>query len=292
MRVGKLLVLYCVTGLIVWSCDKQPAETPKPLETTAPVEASEPVATTGPPETLEPVKTPETQEKPREPASKVATEIVMDPNKTVTLQFLGHASFKISHRDVNIYIDPRNLEESPHDATVVLVSHSHRDHCSLPDIAKVSSIRTKLITTDEVVKEAQKGQVIKPGETYERPGFKIVGVPAYNLDKEFHPQDKLWLGFIIEMGGRRIYYAGDTDVIDEMKSLGRIDVALLPVGGTYTMDAVEAAQAAEIIKPRLAVPYHFGDIVGSLEDAVQFSQNAECMVRVMERKEKIFLEAF
>ncbi|TFG46350.1 MAG: MBL fold metallo-hydrolase [Candidatus Brocadiia bacterium] len=199
----------------------------------------------------------------------------------VKLQWFGHASFKISSGDTVIYIDPWKLKASHKDATVVLVSHSHYDHYSDADIAKVSDAGTSLIAPADVVQKAGKGQVLRPGEKITIKDVTITSVPAYNPAKQFHPKSNEWLGFIIEIAGKRIYYAGDTDMTDEMAALKNIDLALLPVGGTYTMNPDQAAQATEQFKPAQAVPYHWGDIVGGKADAEDFAKNAKCKVTIL-----------
>ena len=199
----------------------------------------------------------------------------------ITIQWLGHASFRISYEDKVIYIDPWKLEDSPGDATLVLVSHSHYDHYSPEDIAKVSGPDTKLIASADVITKAKAGEAILPGLTVALEGIWLKGVPAYNPDKQFHPKANNWVGFVIEIGSKQIYYAGDTDLTEEMKVLKDIDVALLPVGGTYTMDAKEATEATMHIKPKLAIPYHWGDIVGERNDAEQFTESAACEVKIL-----------
>jgi len=200
----------------------------------------------------------------------------------VTIQWLGHASFKITADGEVVYIDPWKLSAASHDATVVLVSHSHYDHYSTEDIAKVSAAGTKTVGPSDVIAQEGKGQSIKPGETATIGGVKVTGVASYNPAKQFHPKRSNWLGFVVEIGSKRIYYAGDTDLTDEMRGLSDIDVALLPVGGTYTMDAKEAAAAVERIKPKQAIPYHWGDIVGGAGDAERFSKMANCEVIVLQ----------
>jgi len=207
----------------------------------------------------------------------------------LTLKWLGHASFRISDEDTVVYIDPWKLKDARHDADLVLVSHSHHDHYSPEDINSVSGPDTKFVGSNDVVLEEGVGQAIMPGLTLEFDGVRVQGVPAYNLSKQFHPKSNQWVGFIIDIGGKRIYYAGDTDVIDEMKALKDIDVALLPVGGTYTMNAAEAAEAVGHIKPKLAVPYHWGDIVGSESDAQSFAEKAGCEVKVLKAGESVGL---
>jgi L-ascorbate metabolism protein UlaG (beta-lactamase superfamily) len=115
-------------------------------------------------------------------------------------------------------------------------------------------------------------------------------VPAYNPAKKFHPKANSWLGVVVEIAGKRIYYAGDTDETPEMDALENIDLALLPIGGTYTLTAAEAAEATKIFKPKEAVPYHWGDIVGDRKDADDFAKKAACKVRVIEPGESITVE--
>jgi len=231
---------------------------------------------------------PETEKAETERAEK--KEAGKEAAMGMTLQWLGHASFKICHEDVVIYIDPWKLKESAHDATLVLVSHSHSDHYSPEDIAKVSGDDTKLIASADVVAKQKGGEAILPGVTVELEGVKVTGVAAYNPNKQFHPKQRNWVGFVIEVGSKRIYYAGDTDLTEEMKAVKDIDVALLPVGGKYTMNGSEAAEATKYIKPKLAVPYHWGDIVGSRSDAEQFAKLAECEVKILAAGETIAVE--
>ncbi len=207
-----------------------------------------------------------------------------------TLQWLGHAGFKICHEDTVIYIDPWKLKDSPHDATVVLVSHSHYDHYSPDDIARVSGAETKLVASADVAAEEKNGRKITQGQTVDLGSVRVSGIAAYNPGKQFHPRANNWVGFVIEVGSKRIYYAGDTDLTEEMKSLKDIDVALLPVGGTFTMDATEAAEATKYIKPKRAIPYHWGDIVGDRADAEAFAEAADSEVQILSPGEIITLE--
>jgi len=200
---------------------------------------------------------------------------------SVKLQWFGHASFKITEGNTVVYIDPWKLQDAKHDATIVLISHSHFDHYSADDIKKVSGPQTKLIGAGDVIKKEGKGEVLMPGQTVEVGGVKVTGVPMYNPAKQFHPKSNKWVGFVIEIGGKHIYYAGDTDQTQEMDALTNIDLALLPVGGTYTMNATEAAEATKVFKPKTAIPYHWGDIVGSQSDANNFAKKAGCPVKVL-----------
>jgi L-ascorbate metabolism protein UlaG (beta-lactamase superfamily) len=197
----------------------------------------------------------------------------------VHIQWLGHASVKIWTDDAVMYVDPRNLSISPHDATLVLVTHSHSDHYSAPDITRVSGPATRLIAAASVIATHGSGQAIAPGQTVESDGVTVTAVPAYNISKTNHPKSSNWVGFIVELAGKRIYIAGDTDLIPEMQTLGKIDVAFLPISPAYTMGPDEAAQATMYIMPRLAVPYHWG--TSTLADAQRFAQKAYCNVKIM-----------
>jgi L-ascorbate metabolism protein UlaG (beta-lactamase superfamily) len=209
-------------------------------------------------------------------------EASMSPSgPTVYIQWLGHASVKVWAEDCIVYVDPQRLSLSPHDATLVLVTHTHGDHYSPTDIARVSNAQTKFIGPPDVVRQYGKGENIAPGQTIESYCARLTAVPAYNTNKPNHPKSNNWVGYIIELGGKRIYVAGDTDLIEEMKSLGDINVAFLPAGGTYTMNAVEAAEATQYIEPDLAIPYHWGQVVGTLADAQTFVQLARCPAKVM-----------
>jgi L-ascorbate metabolism protein UlaG (beta-lactamase superfamily) len=188
------------------------------------------------------------------------------------LHWFGHASFRVRYKGTVIYIDPWKLPGEPQDAALILVSHSHEDHYSPRDIAKARGYRTELLAAGDVVRREGRGQALVPGLTATVGSVRITATAAYNPAKRFHPKERNWLGFLIELGGRHIYYAGDTDWVDEMKNLPPLDVALLPIGGTYTMDAEEAARAVECLQPELALPYHWGDIVGARDDAEKFAR--------------------
>ncbi|UCC96851.1 MAG: MBL fold metallo-hydrolase [Phycisphaerales bacterium] len=199
----------------------------------------------------------------------------------VYIQWLGHSSVRLWTENCIVYVDPQNLSISPHDATLVCVTHTHGDHYSRSDIAKVSSAQTQFVAPPDVVQRYGSGRTIAPGQTIEFDVVRVAAVPAYNTNKPNHPKSRNWVGYIIELGGKRIYVAGDTDLIDEMKSLGDVDVAILPAGGTYTMNAVEAAEATQYIKPDLAIPYHWGRNVGTLNDAQRFAELAHCPVKIL-----------
>lgn len=187
------------------------------------------------------------------------------------IKWLGHASFKIK-KDKVIYIDPWKIKETE-PADIILISHSHFDHFSVDDIKKIQTNKTTVVVPKDCAKQLSgKVKVIKPGDSITIDGIDIEGVPAYNPSKQFHPKANQWLGFVITIGTTRIYYAGDTDVTEEMKNLKDIDIAILPIGGTYTSTAIEAASAANIFNPKIVIPAHFGDIVGSQSDADVFKK--------------------
>jgi L-ascorbate metabolism protein UlaG (beta-lactamase superfamily) len=169
------------------------------------------------------------------------------------ITWLGHDSFRIKAPEGVIYIDPWKLR-SAQSADLILITHEHHDHFSAEDVKKLLRPDTTIITVATVAKQL-KGDVrtVKPGDTLTVKGIRIEAVPAYNPAKQFHPQAAGHVGFIITAGGRRIYHAGDTDVIPEMTHI-QTDVALLPVGGKFTMTASEAARAANLIRPKVAVP--------------------------------------
>jgi L-ascorbate metabolism protein UlaG (beta-lactamase superfamily) len=195
------------------------------------------------------------------------------------IEWLGHASFRIRDGLV-IYIDPWQLEGGP-PADVILVTHGHRDHLSPEDIAKIAGPDTVYVCSASCSAEVT-GTVhaVNPGDVVELGGAHIEVVPAYNTNKPNHPKEAGHVGYIIDIGGRRIYHAGDTDVIPEMDSI-RCDVALLPMGGTYTMDAAEAAQAVARINPRVAIPMHWGRIVGKPGDVQRFRDMVPASVEVV-----------
>jgi len=194
--------------------------------------------------------------------------------------WLGHASFRIEHDGKAIYIDPWKVTGGP-TADLILITHSHFDHYSEEDIGKLHKKDSTIIGAYDV-KPKMAITHIHPGEKKDLGWVKIVATRAYNPNKQFHPKSNDWLGFIIEIGGKRIYHCGDTDVIPEMNGLGPIDVALLTIGGTYTMDPAEAAEAAGIIKPRLAIPMHWGDIVGDRSHAERFSELSPVPTMILE----------
>ena len=194
------------------------------------------------------------------------------------IHWLGHDAFRID-AGKTIYIDPFQIQAGPK-ADIILITHEHFDHCSIEDVEKIQGDDT-LIITEKNSAEKLSGQitVLKPGESTSVDDIKIETVPSYNLDKDFHPKANGWLGFIIEIDGERIYHTGDADFIPEMEQV-RTDIALIPVSGTYVMTADEGVKAAMAINPKVAIPMHYGSIVGSDEDAKQFEQALQGKITV------------
>jgi len=182
--------------------------------------------------------------------------------------WLGHDSFRID-ASTCIYIDPYQLDGGK-PADLILVTHEHFDHCSPEDVAGIQQPGTVIVTEKDSAKKLSGDvRVMTPGERLVLDGLTVEAVPAYNTNKDFHPKANGWLGFIIDIDDVRIYHAGDSDYIPEMEKLN-VDIALLPVSGTYVMNPDEAVQAALAIKPKLAIPMHYGTIVGDQSDAAHF----------------------
>ncbi|MCM8802336.1 MAG: MBL fold metallo-hydrolase [Candidatus Omnitrophica bacterium] len=202
------------------------------------------------------------------------------------IRWLGHASILISIGGKNIYIDPWKLIKEQPKGDLILITHSHYDHFSPDDINKIVKDDSNIIGPREIlrIKTGIKKDV-KPDDEVDLKWVKVKVVPAYNINKNYHPRASNWCGYIIEIEGKKIYVAGDTDFIPEMKNISA-DIVIVPVGGTYTMNAEEAANAVNTIKPKVAIPYHYGDIVGSEKDAKLFSSfvlNSEVKILKIEK---------
>lgn len=194
------------------------------------------------------------------------------------IHWLGHDGFRIDGKQT-VYFDPYQIKEGPA-ADLILISHDHFDHCSPEDVKKIQKGHTVIVTEKDAAGKLQGDvRILKPGETTQLGDIHIEAVPSYNMDKDFHPRKNGWLGFIVEMEGLRIYHAGDTDFIPEMKTL-KVDVAFLPVSGTYVMTAEQAVEAAMALRPKVAIPMHYGAIVGEEGDALSFQSALEGKVPV------------
>jgi len=210
----------------------------------------------------------------------------------VKISWLGHDGFKIKNAKT-VYVDPYEIKGGE-EADILLISHDHEDHCSPEDVKKIVSEKTTIITTAESKRELSKTKakeilVAKPGQKILIDDVAIETVPAYNVNKfrspghPFHPKENEMLGFIVTMNGVRIYHAGDTDLIPEMEGFN-VDVACLPVSGTYVMTAEEAVESTRHIKLKVAIPMHYGSIVGDDRDAERFKTLASCEVRVLSKE--------
>jgi len=208
-----------------------------------------------------------------------------------TLEWLGHAGFRLRAGKAVVYIDPYRVGPGPK-ADVILITHGHYDHFSPRDIERLSHEHTALVGPPDVA-ERSSGHVrsITPGETLEPElarGLEVTAVAAYNTSKHdrdgrpFHPPAARWVGYCLNVAGERLYHAGDTDVIPEMDAVGGVDVALLPVCGEYVMTSAEAAEAARRIEPRVAVPTHWGSHLGTRADALDFAARAAVPVRIFD----------
>ncbi len=187
------------------------------------------------------------------------------------IEVLCHSSIRINKEKV-IYIDPFKINKNYNDADIIFITHDHYDHYSEEDIDKVIKEDTTIVIPKDLLKKGiHKNAIIvaEPNKEYETQGINFNTIPAYNINKKFHPKENNWLGYIITINNVKYYVAGDTDITDENRKV-KCDVAFVPVGGTYTMDFKEAARLINEIKPKIAVPIHYGSIVGTEQDARNF----------------------
>jgi L-ascorbate metabolism protein UlaG (beta-lactamase superfamily) len=203
------------------------------------------------------------------------------------IHWLGHDTFRLDGSST-VYIDPWKLPAGAAPADLILITHDHYDHFSAADIAGIGSAATTLVGPAVVTKQTSglATVTLAPGQTTAVGGVTVTAMPAYNLDKfrgpgePYHPREAGYLGYVVEMDGLRVYHAGDTDAIPEMSDV-RCDVALLPVGGTYTMTAEEAAAACDMLSAAAVVPMHFADIIGTRADAERFQQLCSIPVTIL-----------
>jgi len=192
----------------------------------------------------------------------------------------GHAGFKLAYGGKKVYIDPYKLNkkyENISDADIVLITHNHFDHLSIDDLNNIINEKTTIVSAQECESQLRTLKVkesisIEPRSNLKVQDLKIESVPAYNVNKDFHPKDDKKIGFIVEFGDERLYHVGDSDIIPEME-VTNSTIALIPVSGTYVMTADEASKAVnELIRPKIAIPMHYGTIVGNRNDAIRFSE--------------------
>lgn len=197
---------------------------------------------------------------------------------SIKVVWLGHAGVMIRCNAGVLYIDPWKVSRSSPQADIILVTHDHYDHYSPEDLTLLKDDSTRVVAP---MPAPEVTDVIGPGDRLSLGEFTVEAIPAYNITKGFHPRANNWLGYVVQTGGKRIYHAGDTDRIPEMNGLNA-DLAFIPVGGTYTMDARDAALAVEDIKAGMTIPIHFGDIVGTREDAERFARSCSRPIRVLD----------
>jgi L-ascorbate metabolism protein UlaG (beta-lactamase superfamily) len=215
------------------------------------------------------------------------------------IHWLGHASFRINgppHSDGPvIYIDPWRLPPNSPKADIILVSHDHHDHCSPEDIEKIEKKRTMIIASPRAVEViGERAHAMRPWQVAANlpKGGSIRTVPAYTLDHVYHDRAYEGLGFVISWQRKDIYFAGDTDLIPEMANIC-CDIALLPVGGAYTMGDEEAVEAVKMLRASIAIPMHFGrEIPGSRDNGRRFAQMVNGGAKAVElpiENEKVFV---
>lgn len=185
-----------------------------------------------------------------------------------------------------IYVDPLEIPDERHDADYILITHDHYDHFSPEDIRKIAKEGSVLVVPEKMSAKAQevsdavsRTETVKPSTDLEINGLEFETVPAYNTLKPFHPKSAEWVGYVLKVDGKRIYIAGDTDATKEAKAV-KCDIAIVPIGGTYTMDARKAAELVNTICPDIAIPVHYGSIVGKASDGDVFAKNVKEPIRV------------
>ena len=194
-----------------------------------------------------------------------------------SIEILCHSCIKFNKGEI-IYFDPFKIEKNYNDADVIFITHDHYDHYSEEDIDKVVKKGTIIVAPEDLLtKLLKKGferdnmVLVTPNQKYTVKGIEFQTIPAYNVNKQFHPKANEWVGYVLKIEGVTYYIAGDTDITEENKKV-KCDVAFVPVGGTFTMDYKEAAELINEIKPKIAVPTHYGSIVGEKSDGISFSK--------------------
>lgn len=207
------------------------------------------------------------------------------------VSWLGHDSIRVEGSKT-VYVDPWKIAAGAPVADLILVTHDHYDHYSEDDVRRLSSALTVLVGPAEVTAQHEgEKRTVSPGDTVTIDGVTVIAVPAYNVDKfkapgqVFHPRSDGKVGFIVEMDGLRYYHAGDTDLIPEMAAV-EVDVAFVPVSGTYVMTAEEAAEACRTLGATVVVPMHYGTIVGSIDDAQRFAALCPLPVEILPRSDR------
>ena len=209
-----------------------------------------------------------------------------DEDMVENITINAQSSIRIQDGDRVIYADPFRITDEAHDADYVLITHEHYDHFSPEDIEKVAKPETILVVpgtmmgkAKEVARSVGDIRMVKPDESGDIAGLTYETIPAYNVNKDYHPKSAGWVSYILTIGGKRIYIAGDTDMNPDNEKV-ECDIALVPIGGTFTMDAKEAAKLINKIQPEVAIPVHYGSVVGSKSDADTFAKKVKEPVKV------------
>lgn len=195
-----------------------------------------------------------------------------------------HSSIKIIG-DKIIYVDPFRIKENKNDADIIFITHDHYDHYSLEDIEKVKKQNTIIVMPEHLERKDDLKDVVivMPNKKYQVEGINVETIPSYNINKPYHPKENNWVGYILNNEGKRIYIPGDTDITEENMKI-QCDILFVPIGGTYTMNYEEGAKLTNIIKPKVAIPVHYGKIVGKKEDAEEFKKllekDIECKILI------------
>lgn len=195
-----------------------------------------------------------------------------------------HSSIKIIG-DKIIYVDPFRIKENKNDADIIFVTHDHYDHYSLEDIEKVKKQNTIIVMPEHLERkdDLKDAVIVMPNKKYQVEGINVETIPSYNINKPYHPKENNWVGYILNNEGKRIYIPGDTDITEENMKI-QCDILFVPIGGTYTMNYEEGAKLTNIIKPKVAIPVHYGEIVGRKEDAKEFKKllekDIECKILI------------
>ena len=199
-----------------------------------------------------------------------------------------HSSIKITDNKI-IYFDPYKIKDNYKDADIIFITHDHYDHFDVDSINKIIKNNTILVIPDKMnvenLLEINSKNMVKvlPNNTYDIRGYKIETIPSYNINKNFHPKENNWVGYIITINNERIYVAGDTDITSENKKV-KWDIALVPIGGKFTMNYNEAAELINLIKPKTVIPTHYAEIIGSKIDGENFkkliSNDIECILLI------------
>ena len=210
--------------------------------------------------------------------------------KTAQITVNTQSSIRIeSAEGTVIYLDPLGIEGTPRDADLILVTHAHYDHFSPADIAKIRKDSTKVVVPSSMKGDMEKNGYdlqdylcMEAGDMISAAGIYIKAVPAYNKLKPFHPRRNGWIGYVLTVDDAKIYVAGDTDALKENTSI-ECDIAMVPIGGTYTMNPKEAASFINSLKPAIVIPTHYGSIVGKPADADEFARHVDRSIEVIRK---------